>query len=283
MSKRKAPEPAAGNGKAAGKQRAVQDTEDDQLDLLGDGADLTDMMDNAGALADAIGDDGADDEQDEDALLAAALGGDDDDVADDDDDGASDAPAEAAGPALPEAGELPDGITEEQLTGESEVDLTSCGELTLAQAVRVAQHLAQNDGLQLVKVGSSEIAVGDFRDEGELEWDSEEYTDVDAIIIAELLKGNDVVARLDLARNQISDAGAVALALMMAENTTIQYLNLESNTFGERGGVAFLEALATNSKVNYLNLMYNSVPTSTQADIRKEWQKSSRGAVGLHL
>lgn len=55
------------------------------------------------------------------------------------------------------------------------------------------------------------------------------------IIIAELLKANQTVQRLDLARNQIGDAGACALAAMLVANSTIEYLNLESNNFGERG------------------------------------------------
>lgn len=289
MSKRKAPEPTDLGGKAAGKRRAEDEV--DGLDMLGDGPDLTEVVDNVGDLAEAIGDDDGDDDNDEDALLAAALGGDDDDDEDGgddgDDDGADDdepldvAP-EATGPALPEPGELPDGVTEDQLTSESSVDLTGCGELTLAQARRVAQHLAQNSDLSSIKVGSCELSVGDLADDDELEWDSEEYTNVEAIILAELLKKNTSVARLDLARNQIGDAGAVAIALMLAENATIEYLNLESNTFGPRGGEAFLEALTSNTKVQYLNLMYNAVPSTTQAAIKQEWQRS-RGGIGLHL
>ena len=256
MSKRKAPEPTDLGGKAAGKRRAEDEV--DGLDMLGDGPDLTEVVDNVGDLAEAIGDDGADDDEPLDVA------------------------PEATGPALPEPGELPDGVTEDQLTSESSVDLTGCGELTLAQARRVAQHLAQNSDLSSIKVGSCELSVGDLADDDELEWDSEEYTNVEAIILAELLKKNTSVARLDLARNQIGDAGAVAIALMLAENATIEYLNLESNTFGPRGGEAFLEALTSNTKVQYLNLMYNAVPSTTQAAIKQEWQRS-RGGIGLHL
>jgi len=292
MSKRKAVEPVEG-GKAAGKRRAEDallpevdpDDSADGFGILG-GADLTEVVDNADALANAAnemlgdgGDGGCDDEDDQDALLAAALGDDDAD-GDDDDAPESEAPADE-GPALPEPGELPDGVTEESLGGE-EVDLTGCDELTLAEVRAVAQVLVSNDGLTTVKVGDSELAVGDMRDEGELEWDSEEYSDHEAIIIAELLKANTSVARLDLARNQIGDAGACALALMLGVNSTIEYLNLESNTIGERGASALLDALDSNTSVQYLNLMYNTIPTELQADIRRKWQASNRG-VGLHL
>ena len=145
-----------------------------------------------------------------------------------------------------------------------------------------AMALAKNENLTKVKLESgSELAVGDLKEDEELEWDSEEYTDVEAIIVAELLKNNETVHRLDLARNQISDAGVCALALMVQSNSTIEYLNLESNTFGERGGTAILQALESNTSLQYLNLMYNSVPTSTQGAIRQLWSGSR--SVGLHL
>ena len=118
--------------------------------------------------------------------------------------------------------------------------------------------------------------------EDELEWDSEEYTDVEAIILAELLKANTCVHRLDLARNQIGDPGAVALANMLASNSSLEYLNLESNMFGERGGTAFLDVLQRNSSINYLNLISNSMSSSVQDEMRSAWQASSR-SVGLHL
>ena len=128
--------------------------------------------------------------------------------------------------------------------------------------------------------------MADLRDEDELEWDSEEYTDVEAIILAELLKANTCVHRLDLARNQIADAGACALAAMLSSNNTIEYLNLESNTFGERGGNAFLDVLRDserrNSSLQYLNLMYNSVPTALQTSIKHVWQEQGKN-IGLHL
>lgn len=196
---------------------------------------------------------------------------------DDDDDGPEESSAE---PALPEPGDLPEGVTEDQLKSDESITLP---EMTLAQARRVAQLLASNESLQKVKLESgSELAVGDLKEDEDLEWDSEEYSDLEAIILAELLATNTSVTRLDLARNQISDAGVCALALMLQSNSTIEYLNLESNTFGERGGNAILQALASNSTLGYLNLMYNSVPAGTQSAIRSQWQSASRG-VGLHL
>ena len=279
MSKRKVAEVSAAVGdKAAGKRRAEIEPEAEPDDVLGVGGLLSevggDLMDNADDLADQLsaGEQQLDEDEGDD-LLAAALGG------DDDDDGPDEGHAEAAGPALPEPGDLPDGVTEESLTSDESITLP---EMTLAQARRVAMALAKNENLTKVKLESgSELAVGDLKEDEELEWDSEEYTDVEAIIVAELLKNNETVHRLDLARNQISDAGVCALALMVQSNSTIEYLNLESNTFGERGGTAILQALESNTSLQYLNLMYNSVPTSTQGAIRQ--LRSGSRSVGLHL
>jgi len=287
MSKRKAPEPTG--GKAAGKRRA--DAAEPELDMAadmdemenlmggaGDAGDLTDVVDHADELAAAVGGvQGDEDGVETDDLLRAALG-------EQDDDGAAEPDESEGEPAVEvsyEVGELPDGLDETVLQ-QDEVDL-SAYELTLPEARRVAQCLAASGACTSIKFSSGcELQLGDMKEEGELEWDSEEYTDVEAIVIAECLKSNTTVARLDLARNQIADAGAVALATMLSENNTIEYLNLESNTLGEPGGAAFHSALETNTSVQYLNLMYTSVPTSTQESIRGVWQRSNRG-VGLHL
>ena len=53
--------------------------------------------------------------------------------------------------------------------------------------------------------------------------------------MAELLKGNTTLKRLDLARNVISDDGAEALANSLRDNTSLEYLNLESNDIAEKG------------------------------------------------
>ena len=106
--------------------------------------------------------------------------------------------------------------------------------------------------------------VGELREEDELEWDSEEYTDVEAILIAEFLKHSTKLTRLDLARNQISDEGAIALATALCANSSIEYLNLESNNLSGTAGSAFCKAVEDNSSLQYLNIMYNALPTTAQ-------------------
>lgn len=282
--KREAEAPPA--GKAAGKRRleaeAEADFDDGAIEML-----LTDDDPPAG-LPTAESLEELDVSQVLDCADAAQSTGHDD--ADDDiaaafDDGDVDASEVAAfdDETADEVGELPDGLDEDKVTEGEEVDL-SAHELTLPEARRVAQFLAQNDSLATVQFADHSLAVGDLKEEDELEWDSEEYNDVDAIIIAELLKANTSVKRLDLARNQIGDAGACALAAVLQTNTVIEYVNLESNTLGERAGLAFREALRGNTTLQYLNLMYNSVPSALQVEIRETWQSLRQDQqVGLHL
>jgi len=286
--KREAEAPPA--GKAAGKRRLDSEPEADLDDgaiemLLTDDPNLAAAMPTCLPTAESLDEldvnqvlDEADAEQstghdDAEGDFAAAF-----------DDGDVD-PSEVAAfddDIVEEVGELPDGLDETKLTEDEEVDL-SAHELTLPEARRVAQSLAQNDSLATVKFADHSLTVGDLK-EDELEWDSEEYTDVDAIIIAELLKANTSVKRLDLARNQIGDAGACALAAVLQTNTVIEYVNLESNTLGERAGVAFRNALQGNTTLQYLNLMYNSVPSALQVEIREMWQSLRQDQqVGLHL
>ena len=280
MSKRKAPSETAAATAGKGKQRLAepeQDFDDEAalesfMDGVGDGSgdlgDDDDLVDNAEQLANALDtEDGADDD------LLAGFG---DDVGEEGDDG------QAAEPFNAEVGDLPDGLAEDTLTGEEEVDLSGHSEMTLPQVRRVAIALAANESLTSVKLAEHSLAVGELKEDDELEWDSEEYTDVDAIIIAELLKKNTTVSRLDLARNQIGDAGAYALAEVLKVNSTLEYLNLESNPFGEVGGAAFVSTLGGNSTLQYLNLKEIGLTSGLQDALKSAWQQGGRG-IGLHL
>ena len=298
MSKRKAPADAGST--AAGKQKVQDDADFDEaaLESLIGGAeegiegseagDLADQLDaGADQLADALDADGGDDD-----LLASAFAGDGDGDEEDDDEGEEedddDEPQNfgehlpeqpPAAPFTAEVGELPESLSEESLSEGDTVDLSTV-ELTLEQARKVAQLLAANGDLSTVKMPGHALAVGDLREDDELEWDSEDYTDVDAIIISELMKSNTSVNRLDLARNNIGDAGAYALARMLEVNTTLNYLNLESCPFGDVGGEAFVGALRANTAVQYLNLKESVMTPTVQDALKAQW--GSRG-IGLHL
>lgn len=269
MSKRKAEEPPVVGGKGKQKMSESQEMSQDELlsMALGEDSETVGALPNADELC-------GEEEPDADDVLHAAVFGDEFGLEE---------PSESIfRTEEEEIGELPDGIDESQLEDAEEVDLSKV-ELTVPEARRVAQSLARNSSLTKIKFADHSLAISDL-EEDELEWDSEEYTDIDAIIIAELLKANETVTRLDLARNQIGDAGARALAALFTTNTTIEYLNLESNTFGERGGIALCHAMGENSSLTYLNLKENAVPTAIKDAIRDRWQ-ASRGesVLGLHL
>lgn len=274
MSKRKAPE--ASSDKAAGKRPAAEAE-----------ADEDDLLEAALLLG---GDDGSDLDADADDLAAAVDGIDGDGGFGDDDGfdggfGGGGSESEADGGDAYEGDDVADAIPldEAVVSAAEEVSLKGTN-LTLPEARRVAQLLAANTSLATIHFESHDMSVTDLADDDELEWDSEEYTDLEAIVIAELLKANTSVKRLDLARNQIGDAGARALAAMLGVNGTLEYLNLESNVFGEKAGEAFATGLGSNATLQYLNLTYNSVPSGTQDEIRAIWQAGEgRGKTGLHL
>jgi hypothetical protein len=139
-------------------------------------------------------------------------------------------------PELPElaVGELPAELTEDALTSGAELDLSSIN-IDAAQARRMAPLICSNSDLNVIKFAQHELMIGELREEVELEWDSEEYTDIEAIFIAEFVKHSRVLKRLDLARNQIGDDGAIALAAAVSVNPAIEYLNLESNNLSGTG------------------------------------------------
>jgi len=170
-----------------------------------------------------------------------------------------------------------------QLETAAEIDLSELA-ISAAQARRMAPILCSNRHLTTIKCDGHDLSTSDLKDEDELEWDSEEFHDVEAIIIAEFLKRNTALKRLDLARNSISDSGACALALALRENSTLEYLNLESNVVAEKGGKALSEAVQANSTLQYLNVMYNAIPSSGQQELRDLWTKAHQGSqLGLHL
>merc|ERR1711959_316203 len=292
--KRKASEPSG----AAGKRRAA----DDATETIEGGDDLLGIIDGLG------GDEG--NENDEDALQSAfendadglgdALGDDlegqieagvdgieegdlgESEIADDDD-----APqSEVGDDAASEADEdvlLPSGLEESELKTATEVDLSKL-DISAAQARKIAPLLCANEALTTIRCEGGELSVADLRDEDELEWDSEEYHDVEAIIIAEYMKTNTVLQRLDLARNSITDAGARALALALHLNSSLEYLNLESNVVAEKGGKALCEMVASNNRLSYLNISHNAISTTGQQELRDVWTKAHGGSqLGLHL
>jgi len=282
MPKRKAP--AVEEGRAAGKRKAEPDiiepgsesNEDDlQAALLGLSDDVDVLAENDG-VDDALelGDDVADESDD---LEAEFLKGEESDLGE-----ASEAlVTEDDADALDDDVQLP--FEASHLQSATELNFSDT-RITVKQAKLIAAHLAENESLNVIHFDGHDLSISDLKEEDELEWDSEEFTDTEAIIIAELLKTkNTSCVRLDLARNQISNAGAKALAEMLLTNTTLEYLNLESNVVAESGGVAFVKALGQNSTLQYLNLSSNALPSGGVQELRDAWSNVRDSQLGLHL
>ena len=86
-----------------------------------------------------------------------------------------------------------------------------------------------------------------------------QISDDGAKALAEALKMNTVLQRLGLGRNQISDDGAKALAEALKMNTVLQWLYLAGNQISDDGAKAIAEALKMNTVLQWLYLNDNQI------------------------
>ena len=178
MSKRKKPDSEVPTGAEDIEiNEALLGFDDDAADGLpgDDGLPGEDGFDESelGDLEDALGDE----EEDDDGEEGDDGGEEEDDGDGDGDDGGGELPPETEDDAT-----LP--VDASELESGEEVDL-SAHTLSTAQARLIAPHLVQNGDLAKLKLATSTLSISDLKEDDELEWDSEEYTDVEAIIIAE--------------------------------------------------------------------------------------------------
>ena len=68
-------------------------------------------------------------------------------------------------------------------------------------------------------------------------------------VIAECLKSNDIVTKLDLDSNKITCYGAIFIAKAMKINMSMVFLRLSSNKIGDKGVRELAEALETNKNL----------------------------------
>jgi len=77
--------------------------------------------------------------------------------------------------------------------------------------------------------------------------------------IAEVLKENTALEKLDLSDNLITDSGAMALAEALEENEHLTEINLKQNKISDAGALAFAKMLRVNSTLRILNLRANKI------------------------
>lgn len=82
---------------------------------------------------------------------------------------------------------------------------------------------------------------------------------VGAGMLCEGLRGNAVVASVDLSLNLIGDVGAEALADMLATNGSVTSLNLASNAIKDQGAEALARGLSANAALQSLDLRANAI------------------------
>jgi hypothetical protein len=86
--------------------------------------------------------------------------------------------------------------------------------------------------------------------------------DSGAAAIAEALKLNTILQRLDIKNNQVGDSGAAAIAEALKLNATLQHFSLYSNRIGDSGATAIAEALKLNTSLQQLYLYSNRIGDS---------------------
>ena len=78
-----------------------------------------------------------------------------------------------------------------------------------------------------------------------------------AIKLANALKNNNVVERIDLRGNNIGDEGALAFAEALKVNRKLRSLNLQDNDIGDEGAKAIIHVMQENRVLNELHLYGN--------------------------
>jgi hypothetical protein len=77
--------------------------------------------------------------------------------------------------------------------------------------------------------------------------------------ISDVLKNNQNSLKIwTLSNNQISVEGAIAIAAVLRINNTLKKLTLDGNKIGDEGAISITDALMLNHSLKYLNLEHNS-------------------------
>jgi Ran GTPase-activating protein (RanGAP) involved in mRNA processing and transport len=83
--------------------------------------------------------------------------------------------------------------------------------------------------------------------------------DESAIAIANILKTNTALKKINLEFSAISAFGAIAIADVLKNNTTVEELNVSNNKIGEGGTIAIAEVLEANKTLKSLVLKSNNI------------------------
>ena len=86
------------------------------------------------------------------------------------------------------------------------------------------------------------------------------YLGVDgAKALAEAIKDNKTITKIDISCNDIKDEGSIAIAQALQTNKTITEIKLSNNNIGVRGAEAIADALKINKIIKVLYLTNNNI------------------------
>lgn len=88
---------------------------------------------------------------------------------------------------------------------------------------------------------------------------SNSVTAEDVVILADGLRQNVTVTKLNLMDNNIGDEGTSALADCLHENVTLTDISLRLNNISDAGAMTLADAIRGNASLTRLNLMYNNI------------------------
>lgn len=101
------------------------------------------------------------------------------------------------------------------------------------------------------------------------------YDQRDADLIAEFLKENSTLTKLNLARNKFADRGTIILMLSLQKNSILKDLNFSNNIIGNTGAEAIANILKINSALTHLNLSNNIIADEGASAIGVALKKNS--------
>jgi Leucine Rich repeat len=106
--------------------------------------------------------------------------------------------------------------------------------------------------------------------------------DAGAAVFAEALKVNKSLAVLCLYNNSIGDAGAAAIAEALKVNNSLTTLNIHSNIIGDAGSAVLAEALKVNKSLTTLEISSNRIGDAGAAAIA-EALKANKSLTTLYI
>jgi hypothetical protein len=136
--------------------------------------------------------------------------------------------------------------------------------------------LGKRDGIIYEALKMNRTLTTLYVNETEMHWEG-----MSAYYLAEALKVNMTLTKVDASLNSLGDRGAVALAKMLPINKTLRKLNLTgifdsdsgevswTNDVGEEGIVALLDGLEMNTTLLRLKLDGNNLMVKYQVGVEK--------------